>query len=233
MYPNNLETVCWGHDQDEQMNPRPFVSSKVSKIGEYRIEIEKDRCGLGFYNVTLTHSITHSDGQHCSLRLRGGKLQKQSFCCIQFVIMVYTTRNFYASLGFSFWCWASYIRGGNNPLLALVVSVCYVIYSSRLFRFSFASFFRCGNVCFTSQWLIFSKVHVKILYFFEAPPTPSFRPPFPNRSFFCNLEKRMFFLREETSNSHLLRLPLQRPSLRTIYLLQVTTSNCTSSSFLL
>ena len=80
------------------MNPRPFVSGKVSKIGEYRIEIGKVRCGHGFYIVTLTHSITHSGGQHCSLPLIGGKLQKQSFCCIEFVIMVYTTRNFYVVL---------------------------------------------------------------------------------------------------------------------------------------
>ena len=54
------------------------VSGKVSKIGDYRNEIGKVRCSLVFYCYTylLTHSLSHSDGQHGSLRLRGGKLQK-------------------------------------------------------------------------------------------------------------------------------------------------------------
>ena len=50
------------------------VSGKVSKIGDYRIEIGKVRCSLLFY--CYTYSLSHSDGQHGSLCLRGGKLQK-------------------------------------------------------------------------------------------------------------------------------------------------------------
>ena len=36
------------------------VSEEVSKIGEYRIEIGKVRCGLGFHCYTHTHSLSHS-----------------------------------------------------------------------------------------------------------------------------------------------------------------------------
>ena len=57
-----------------------FVSG-VSKIGEYRIEICRVRCGLGFY--CYTHSLTYSEGQHSRLHLRGSKLQKGQKCLIR------------------------------------------------------------------------------------------------------------------------------------------------------
>ena len=42
----------------------PFVSGKVSKIGEYRIEIGKVRCGLGFYCYTQSLNQMNSIVAH-------------------------------------------------------------------------------------------------------------------------------------------------------------------------
>ena len=57
-------TTCWA----QRCNKATFLSilkkipSKViSKMGEYRIEIGKVRCGLGFY--CYTRSLTHSERQ--------------------------------------------------------------------------------------------------------------------------------------------------------------------------
>ena len=52
-------------------------SGEVSEVGEYRIQIGRVHCGLGFYCYIhlLTHSLRRTA---CSLRLRGSKLQNWS-----------------------------------------------------------------------------------------------------------------------------------------------------------
>ena len=41
------------------------VSGDFSRIGEYRIEIGRVRCGLGFY----CYSLAHAEARHSSVRL--------------------------------------------------------------------------------------------------------------------------------------------------------------------
>ena len=71
------------------------LSSPVKSLRSGNIESKSAKFVLPSDSIV---TLTHSDRQHCRLRLRRGKLQKQSFCCIQFVIMAYTTRNFYVVL---------------------------------------------------------------------------------------------------------------------------------------